>query len=185
MLRLAALMGAGTFGVHQARYALGYHGEASGALAAQGHAYLVPLGPLLVGALLPLIAAAIRRAACGAAAPGPRFARLWAAVAVALVAVYLTQESVEGALAAGHPAGVAGALGHGGWLALPLSVVVGFAIAVVMRGAQSAGEIARRPRPWRAPLPVAPRLLVVAAALASPGAGCPLAHAARGPPARF
>src|SRR3954447_21018101 len=185
MLRLAALMGAGTFAVHQARYTLGYRGEASGGLAAPGHAYLVALGPLLVGPLRPLIAEVVRRTARGGPARAPSFARLWGGVVVALVAVYLTQESIEGMLAAGHPAGIAGTLGHGGWLAIPLSVVVGLAIALVMRGTVAAGELVGSRRPWRALPPPAPRAVSLGSTARPARPGCALAHAARGPPARF
>lgn len=182
MLRAAALMGAGTFAVHQARYALGWGHEASGALAAQGHGYLITLGPLLVGALLPVLAGAIRRAARGSGSAAPRFGRLWAGTSLALVAAYVAQESIEGALAAGHPDGIAGVFGHGGWLAVPLAVCVGLAIALLMRGAGAAGQLVGSRRPWRA-LPVAPpRLLALAAAGAPARARTPGVHGARGPP---
>jgi hypothetical protein len=184
MVRLAALMGAGTFAVHQARYALGYRDEASSVLAAQGHAYLIAAGPLLAGAVMLVLAQLIRRVARGGSpdAPAPRFHRLWAGTTVALVAVYVLQESVEGALAAHHPAGAAGVLGHGGWLALPLAVAVGFAIALAMRGAGAAAGLAAARRPWRAPLPTAPRSVAAARSAASPRTGVVLAHGARGPP---
>src|SRR3954447_19649479 len=93
MLRLAALMGAGTFAVHQARYVLGYHGEASGALAAQGHAYLIALGPLVAGAMMLLLAELLARVARGAPARAPRLARLWLGSALALTTAYVVQES--------------------------------------------------------------------------------------------
>jgi hypothetical protein len=183
MIRLAALMGAGTFAVHQARYALGYREEASGALAAQGHAYLIAVGPLVAGAVMLALAALIRRVARGgAAAPALSLQRLWASTTLALVAIYVVQESVEGALAAHHPAGAAGVLGHGGWVAVPLAVAAGLAIALAMRGASAATDLGAARRPWRAPLPTAPRAEAGARATVAPRSGAALAHAARGPP---
>jgi hypothetical protein len=183
MVRLAALMGAGTFAVHQARYALGYRDEASGALAAQGHAYLIAAGPLLAGAVMLVVAELIRRTARGGAgAPAPRFKRLWACASLGLFVTYAVQESVEGALAAHHPAGGAGVLGHGGWLALPLAILVGLAIALAMRGASAATSLGAPRRPWRAPLPAAPRTTRAAHRLVAFRGGAALAHGARGPP---
>ena len=42
---------------------------------------------------------------------------LWLAGWAALVLIYATQETLEALLATGHPAGVAGVFGHGGWWA--------------------------------------------------------------------
>lgn len=182
ILRATALLGAGSFAVHQARYALGYRGDASDALAAQGHSYLVLLGPLLVGALLPVVAGLVHRAARGTAAPLPRFAVLWAAFAAGILFVYCVQESVEGALSSGHPAGVAAVLAHGGWIALPLSLVAGLVIALVLRGARAAGGLAPPRRPWRPPLPVAPRLVRAAARPTGERAAVQFTRGARGPP---
>jgi hypothetical protein len=182
VLRLAALLAAGTFGVHQARYALGYHEEASRALADQGHAYLIALGPLVAGLVMLALAALLHRVARGAAAPAPPFRVLWPSATLALAVTYGVQESVEGALAAHHPAGVAAVLGHGGWVALPLAVVVGLAVALAMRGATAAAGL--RPavarRPW--PLPAAPLRLAAPCFLAAPRPGAALTRAARGPP---
>jgi hypothetical protein len=184
VLRLVALLAAGTFGVHQGRYALGYREEASRALAAQGHAYLIALGPLAAVAVMVALAALIRRVARGGggATPAPRVGHLWASVTLALVAAYAAQESIEGALAAHHPAGAAGILGHGGWVVLPLALAAGLAIALAMRGASAAADLGRPRRPWRAPTQPPPRTLAMPHRTVAPRAGAPLAHAARGPP---
>src|SRR4051794_18934006 len=156
MVRLAALMGAGSFAVHQARYVLGYRAEASDALAAQGHAYLTPVVPLLAGALLLCLAGLVRRVASGAGAPAPRLRRIWLAATLALLGVYAAQELVEGALVSHHPVGLAALTGHGGWVVIPLALAIGLAIGLLMRGASAAGELAARGRPWRAAPPVPP-----------------------------
>jgi hypothetical protein len=183
MVRLAALMSGGTFAVHQARYALGYRGEASQELVAQGHAYLIAVGPLLAGVLLLALAGLIRRLASGGDAPAPRFWRLWVGVTLALVAVYALQELIEGAVAWHHPAGLVGIAGHGGWVALPLALVIGLAIALGMRGASAAAELAEARRPWRAPARLAPPPIGAITSLVAPKrAGAALAHSPRGPP---
>src|SRR4051812_19195096 len=151
MVRLAALMSVGTFAVHQARYALGYRGEASQELVLQGHAYLIALGPLLAGVLMLALAGLIRRVARGGDGPAPRFGRVWAGATGALTTVYTAQELIEGAVASHHPEGIVGVAGHGGWVALPLAFAIGFAIALAMRGAGAAQELAQPRRPWRTP----------------------------------
>ncbi|MEA2448976.1 MAG: hypothetical protein QOG63_908 [Thermoleophilaceae bacterium] len=179
MVRLAALMGAGSFGVHQGRYALGYRGHAGDALAAQGHAYLGPVAALVAGALVLLSAELVRRAARGESAGAPRFGRLWAGSSAALVAVYVAQELVEGALSGHHPDGLAAVAGHGGWLAIPLALAVGLLISVLLRGS---AEVPAPRRPWRAPAPLAPLAAAPPAPPAPAVRTARLSHLARGPP---
>jgi len=58
-----------------------------------------------------------------------------------LAAAYCGQELIEGWLAAGHPAGVAGlVLQHGGWIGLACAPIVGGLIALAVRGATAATE---------------------------------------------
>jgi len=68
-----------------------------------------------------------------------------------LVAIYAAQELLEGVFAAGHPGGLAGVFGHGGWWALVLAAVAGGAIAALLRAgcaivSAAARLAARRPR---------------------------------------
>ena len=67
---------------------------------------------------------------------------MWALATGWLLAVYVAQESLEGQLAAGHPAGLTGILGHGGWLAILLSAAAGAVVALALRGASAAIELA-------------------------------------------
>jgi hypothetical protein len=181
--RLAALLGAGTFAVHQARYALGYRGEASRALADQGHAYLIAAGPIAACAVMLALAALVRRVARGTQTPSPRLRVLWPAATLALVATYAVQESVEGALAAHHPIGAAGVVGHGGWLALPLAALVGLAVALAMRGARAAADLTAVQRPWRTPRLHPPRAVArTVDTFVAPRRGAPSKRTARGPP---
>jgi hypothetical protein len=80
-------------------------------------------------------------------------------VSVSLLAMYSLQESLEGALATGHPGGLAGVFGHGGWVAIPLSAAVGLALALALRGAGRAAELLDGGRTPRPPLPGAPPTL--------------------------
>jgi hypothetical protein len=179
---MAALMGAGTFAVHQLRFALSSGHGSGGAIAAQGHGYLVPLGPVLAGLLLVAFAAGLARIARGTHEPVPRFRRLWAGASAALLAVYCAQESIEGLVTAGHHTGPHALAAHGGWVALPLAIAVGLAIALIMRGAATASALVATRAPWRPPAPVASVQVLPPAATPRRASGCSLYLAARGPP---
>jgi membrane protease YdiL (CAAX protease family) len=133
----AALLAVGALALHQLRYLLAYGGQAGAELERQGHSYLELAAPLLVACAVALVIASVvvpallrlapllARDACGTERA--------AGYAAALLAVYFAQELTEGLLAGGHPAGLAGALGAGGWLALPLAMALG-AAASIARG---------------------------------------------------
>jgi hypothetical protein len=144
-LRFAGLLAAGSLAVHQLRYAAGYGSHSSRALAEQGHGYLGDAG--VVAALLLALALGCSLGALVRArradAHQPRLRSLWLAAAGALSAIYVTQELIEGTLAQGHPAGVTGVVGNGGWLAFVIAAAVGALIALAMRGAEAA--LARPP----------------------------------------
>lgn len=155
-LRATAALAVGAFALHQTRYLAGYGESGGDALAAHGHGYLTLLVPLV--ALLAAIAAthfvvAVARPGCAptSARRGRRFATVWLAATLALLATYGGQELLEGVLAPGHPAGVGALLAGGGWWALPLAAAVGLVVAVLLRTANAAVEAAwGRPRGSRA-----------------------------------
>ena len=139
--------------VHQLRYELAFGPRTSKALTAQGHAYLSSLTPwivllatLAIGISLGLLArrwataataaTAVARRPGRAAASAPRWPglRVWLLAALALVAVYAGQEFLEGLFATGHPSGLTGIFGDGGWWALPAALVVGGLLALALRG---------------------------------------------------
>jgi hypothetical protein len=61
------------------------------------------------------------------------------------VAIYMTQELLEGLLATGHPAGLVGVFGYGGWWSLPAALAVGLVLAAAFHGARWAlQEVAER-----------------------------------------
>ena len=106
--------------------------------------------------------------------------RLWARTSSALLAMFVVQETLEGLLAPGHPAGFAAVFGHGGWLALPLAAAVGALIALALRGAAATEPLAAAPAGWlrwptepfmaqAAPAFARPRLDVLARFLAGRG----------------
>jgi hypothetical protein len=174
---MAALMGAGTFGVHQLRFAL----SDDHARAAYGHGYLAALAPLLAALLLVAFAAALARLARGAAETAPRFRRVWAGASAGLVAAYCAQESIEGALTHGHATGM---FEHGGWVVLPLALVLGLGIALVARGAAAASMLVAARAPWAAAPPRAPLVEALLPPWVPRRTGAAARHlAARGPPA--
>jgi hypothetical protein len=165
-----ALLPAAAFAVHQLRYWLAFGGDAGAWLQAQGHSYLQSLVPWVV--LLIAIAAGGFMRALGRALGGryslPRyslsFAALWLVCAASLVAIYVSQEFLEGLFATGHPAGLAGIFGYGGWWCIPAAAAVGLVLATIFHGARWVlEEIVQRAlaapavRPQRFSMPGCPR----------------------------
>ncbi|MHB8692172.1 MAG: hypothetical protein ACYDHH_13085 [Solirubrobacteraceae bacterium] len=149
-----ALMPAGAFAVHQLRYLLAFHGHAGVELQRQGHAYLHSLVPWIALGIA-LVAGAFVRAlgrAFGGRCSLPRytvsFAMLWLACSACLVAIYVSQELLEGLFATGHPAGLVGVLGYGGWWSIPAALAVGLVLAAAFHGASWVlREVAQRRSP--------------------------------------
>ncbi len=137
VLRSTALVGAGAFALHELRYLVGYPMSSEHALAAQGHGYLSILGPLLVvivGLAAGQFVASVARGR-GRGARGTGFARIWLRASAALLSIYVAQESLEGSLTAGHPDGLAGVFGAGGWSAFFLAVAIGALVALALHEA--------------------------------------------------
>ncbi len=152
-LRRTVLMPAAAFVVHQLRFMLAFGGHTGVVLQRTGHSYLTSLVPWMV-----LLIAAACGGFCwtlGRALSGqrslPRYtlslAGLWLTCSSALVAIYVSQEWLEGLLATGHPAGLTGIFGYGGWWAIPAALCVGLVLAAVYHGARWAlDEVAKRAR---------------------------------------
>jgi hypothetical protein len=135
------LLAAGGVTVHELRYALAYGRDAGHVAAQQGHSYLSIVTPVVALALLLAVVHLVARAAPAGGAGGPPRRRLrstWLLASASLIAIYGTQEWLEGSLASGHPAGLAGIVGHGGCIALPLAMAVAALIALALRGAAAA-----------------------------------------------
>ena len=146
-----ALMPAAAFAVHELRFVLAFGSHAGAELQRTGHSYLHSCVPWIV--LLIAVSAGGFLCALGRALAGQTSARrytlsltgLWLVCSAALVAIYVSQEFLEGVFVMGHPAGFAGVFGYGGWWAIPASVCVGLVLAVVFHGARWAlGEVAKR-----------------------------------------
>lgn len=160
-LRFVSLLAVGALGVHDLRYRLGYEEHASETLRAEGHAYLSVVG-MLVGLLLAVALACLgavllraRRAGLASPAAAP-FRKTWAYAGISLLTIYVTQEWLEGQFAPGHPAGLAGVVGHAGWVAVLFGVALGAGIALLLCGADAvlARVLTRaRPRKSRVPSP--------------------------------
>jgi hypothetical protein len=140
--RAAAMLAGGSLAVHQLRYSVGYGGHSGGALHEQGHAYLLVLLPLMAIACALVVAAWMRASLHGRGYHTPGLGRTWIGASLALAACYAGQELIEGALATGHPAGLGGILGHGGWSALVISPAVGLLVALALRPPRAPASIA-------------------------------------------
>jgi hypothetical protein len=66
-------------------------------------------------------------ASCGQAGETIRVRRgsIWLILSGGLLAIFCMQELLESLFTTGHPDGLHGVFGHGGWLAIPLSTAVG------------------------------------------------------------
>ena len=146
-----ALMPAAAFAVHQLRYWLAFGSRAGLELREQGHSYLHSLVPWIV--LMIAIALGGFLCALGRACGGRRslsrytvsFVGLWLICAACLVVIYVSQEFLEGLFATGHPGGLAGIFGSGGWWSIPAALAVGLMLAAVFHGARWVlREVARR-----------------------------------------
>jgi hypothetical protein len=138
----AALLPPAAFAVHQLRFWLAFGPRAGFELQRQGHSYLHSLAPWIM--LLVALAAGVFLRALGRALGGQcsvtrysvSFAGLWLLCTVSLVAIYVCQELLEGIFAAGHPAGLVGVFGYGGWWALPAAGCLGLVLAAAFHGAR-------------------------------------------------
>lgn len=185
-----ALLPAGAFAVHQLRYLLAFGGEAGLMLRQQGHSYLHSVVPWLVLLIALAVGAFLRSlgSAFSDQTSAPRFTvsfmGLWLACSAALICIYVCQESLEGLLVTGHPGGLIGIFGFGGWWSIPAAACVGLVLAAVFHGARwLVDEVAlrcARSRSYRRRR-VRPALRPP---LASPASLAPLAdgRSGRGPP---
>jgi hypothetical protein len=191
-LRAAALMPAAVLTVHQLRYLLAFGGGTGQELEKEGHQYLSALAApiamsvaIVVGLFVARLASAWRDGSIDQGAPRRGFLRLALLVGGALLALYSCQELLEGMLSSGHPGGLDGVFGDGGWWAAPLSLACGLVVSAALRGARAAirwaaarhrrskashGRPAPVPRPRRLALPRPVPLAGAAAGRAPPPA---------------
>jgi hypothetical protein len=153
-LARGALMPGAALLVHQLRFELAFGGGAGLELARQGHSYLHSLVPWIV--LLIGTGAGAFLWALGRALAGQRslsrytlsLAGLWIACSACLIGIYAAQELLEGFLATGHPAGLIGVFGYGGWWSIPVAACIGLVLATIFHGARWVlDEVARRYTP--------------------------------------
>jgi hypothetical protein len=155
------LVPAAAFAVHQLRYYLAFGSGVGAALQRTGHSYLhsvVPWIVLLLGLAFGGFLWALGRAMGGQRSLSrytASFLGLWLTCWACLVAIFAAQEFLEGVFATGHPVGLVGIFGYGGWWAVPVSACVALVLAALFHGARWAlDEVAQRhagPRSGRAP----------------------------------
>jgi hypothetical protein len=152
------------FAVHQLRYWLAFGSNAGVELQRTGHSYLhsvVPWLVLLVALAVGGFLRALGRAFAGQTSPAGfalSLSAMWLVCSAALVSIFACQEFLEGLFATGHPAGLAGIFGYGGWWSIPAALCVGLVLATVLHGARwLVREVARRrARPYIAAIGPAP-----------------------------
>jgi hypothetical protein len=145
--RGAALMPVAALLVHQLRYLLAFGPDSGHALAAQGHGYLSSLAPWIALVAAVGVGGLFARFVSAWRGKVPEHARststlmIWVAASLALVALYTGQELLEGFFATGHPGGIGGVLGGGGWWAIPAAHTVALALVLLLRGADVLTEL--------------------------------------------
>ena len=144
-----ALFPPAAFAVHQLRYWLAYGSNAGLELQRTGHSYLHSVVPWLV-LLLALAVGGFLRALGRAFAAQTSRARftlsltaMWLTCSAALIAIFACQEFLEGLFATGHPGGLVGVFGYGGWWSIPAALSIGLVLATLLHGL--AGSCARSP----------------------------------------
>jgi len=159
--RALALLAAASTIVHELRYAAAYGTDAGDALAETGHSYvplLESLAVVLLAIALGRFCVSLLRARAGVVAEQspPGFLRLWLTASASLAAVFTLQEALEGQIAAGHPAGLVGVFGNGGWTALLFAAALGAVVALLTRVAHRAIELVARRAPIQLRRPSTP-----------------------------
>ncbi len=180
---------AAAFAVHQLRYLLAYGGAAGVELQRQGHSYLHSLVPwivLLFGLAVGGFLSALGRA-MGGHRSLPRYSfsllGLWLTCSACLLAIYVSQEFLEGLFATGHPAGLAGIFGYGGWWSVPAALCVGLVLAALFHGARWVlAEVARRAAAPPAAAVIGPQRWDVSDVFRPRVAPLALGWSGRGPP---
>jgi hypothetical protein len=155
-VRLAAILALGAFALHQLRYLIAFGGSSSEELARQGHGYMADWLPILGAFVLSALIGTLIRGRLGARLVRASLPRRAAIFAAALLAIFVTQESLEGLMAAGHPGGAAAVIASDGWLAIPLALALGF-VAALLANALERIEVAIAARRTIPVLPRAPR----------------------------
>jgi|1186.fasta_scaffold59898_2 hypothetical protein len=151
-VRLAAILALGAFTLHQLRYLIASVAPS----AAEGHRYMGDLLPPLSVLVLAAILATLLRGTEGASPARAPLARRVAVFAGALLAIYVSQELLEGLMAAGHSANLVGLLAHGGWVALPLALAIGALAALLahlLEGVERVIAVIHAERPLRSRAP--------------------------------
>jgi hypothetical protein len=136
-VRLAAILALGAFALHQLRYLIAFGASSPAHLASEGHQYMQAMLPPIAIMALAAILATLIRGTEGAAPSRAPLGRRISVFAFALLGIYLVQESLEGLMYSGHLGSPAEVLGAGGWLAIPLALVIGLLAALLTRALES------------------------------------------------
>lgn len=125
--RTAALVALGSFAVHLLRFAIAFASGSGDEL--RGQAFLGHVPPTLAAIGFALLLARFWVSYSGrTTAAGSSAGKGWQrslAFGVAIVSVYIAQETLETALFTDHAQGLAGVLGNGAWLAVGLAFLFG------------------------------------------------------------
>src|SRR5262249_34349701 len=136
---------------HQLRYLLAPSAELG-----RSHGYITGLMPPISVLALAAVLATLIRGTEGAASARVSLGRRIPLFALALLAIYASQESLEWLLAAEHPAGPAALVLGGGWIGVPLALAIGALAALLARALEAIERVIAVAHAERLPRPRAP-----------------------------
>jgi hypothetical protein len=143
-------MAGAALALHELRSRAGLGAHSGGELAQHAHGYLGAT-TLAVELLAAVVAAHFLVRVAGARLPeeGRQYTphamvRVWCPASIALLLVCFGQELAENLAATGSLADPGVLLGHGGWSAIPLGILLGGGVALLARGADAAITLAAR-----------------------------------------
>lgn len=139
LIRAALVLGFAAVALHELRYVTGADGHAGGHRPLGWLSLVAPLITIgLTGAFAVALAVTARRRTAGRSA---RLRNVWIIATGGLLTTFAAQELLQGALHPGHPIGLHGLVGHGGWVVVPLALLLGGVVAIVVGVAR---ELERR-----------------------------------------
>ena len=134
-VRLAAILAVGAVALHQLRYLIAPGVSSSAALSSHGYMtdLMAPIAVLVLAAAM----ATLIRGTEGARPTRAPLGRRIALFALALLAIYVGQETLEALVTTGQLASLGATLAGGGWIALPLALGIGGLGALLARALEA------------------------------------------------
>lgn len=133
------MLGLAAVALHELRYVAGAGDHGGGHRPLGWLSLVAPLVTIgLTAAFAVALAVTVHRRRVGRSA---RLRNAWLIASGGLLTTFAAQELLQGALHPEHPIGLHGLVGHGGWVVVPLALLLGGIVAIVVGVAR---ELERR-----------------------------------------